>query len=100
MQEAVGKFPQTKFIWAHCGCSRRVSHKNYPAMVREMLDRHQNLFVDLSWVEYDDIVCTSLEPKPTWVKLIQDFPERFLLGSDLCGHFDQLAKTFAPTTCS
>ncbi|MDD2901337.1 MAG: amidohydrolase family protein [Syntrophales bacterium] len=95
MKETLEKFPQTTFIWAHCGCSRRVSHKNYAAMIREMLICHQNLWVDLSWVIYEDAVCHCLEPKPTWVKLIKDFPDRFMLGTDLCGHFEHLGKTVA-----
>jgi hypothetical protein len=95
MKEALEKFPRTKFIWAHCGCSRRVSHKNYAAMVREMLSSHRNLWVDLSWVIYEDAICSQLAPKPAWVQLIQEFPERFMLGTDLCGHFEHLGKTIA-----
>jgi len=72
MKETLGKFPQTTFIWAHCGCSRRVSHKNYATMIREMLTSHRNLLVDLSWVIYEEAVCHQLEPKPAWLKLIKE----------------------------
>ncbi len=95
MKEALGKFPQTTFIWAHCGCSRRVSHKNYAAMIREMLISHRNLYVDLSWIIYEEAICSGLEPKPAWIKIIKEFPERFMLGTDLCGHFDHLGRTIA-----
>jgi hypothetical protein len=95
MQETLGKFPRTVFIWAHCGCSRRISHKNYAAMIREMLRSHQNLYVDISWIVYDDMICKDLQPKAAWLKLFQEFPERFMLGTDLCGHFELLGKTIA-----
>jgi predicted TIM-barrel fold metal-dependent hydrolase len=96
LEEAVGAFPGTRFVWAHCGVSRRVSHKNYQAMVTGLLERYPNLTVDISWVAFDDVVCVPvLEPKKHWVETIERFPDRFCLGSDLCGHFDHLGQAMA-----
>ncbi len=95
LEEILDKFPKTEIVWAHCGMSRRVFHKNYHDMVPLLLDKYPNLFVDISWVVYDDVVCLNLEPKRHWIKTIQNYADRFMLGSDLCGHFDHLGKTLA-----
>ena len=63
-------FPETTFVWAHCGISRRVFHKNYHEMVSTLLDRYPNLHVDISWVVYDDVICNMLEPKKHWLETI------------------------------
>ena len=95
LEEVLDRFPKTTFVWAHCGMSRRVFHKNYHEMVAKLLGRYPRLYVDLSWVVYDDVVCTALEPKKHWVDAINRDPDRFCLGSDLCGHFDHLPQTMA-----
>jgi predicted TIM-barrel fold metal-dependent hydrolase len=93
--EAVERFPRTTFVWAHCGVSRRVSHKNYHEMVGALLGRFPNLNVDVSWVAYDDVVCLNLAPKAHWLEIIERHPDRFSVGSDLCGHFETLGKNLA-----
>jgi hypothetical protein len=95
VRNALSAFPGTDFVWAHCGISRRVGGKLYHRMIREMLNEYDNLFVDISWVVYDQTVCRRKEPKESWVKLVIDFPDRFMLGSDLCGHFRMLGKTMS-----
>jgi hypothetical protein len=95
MKEALDKFPNTTFVWAHCGASRRIINKNYAKMVTEMLWSHLNLHIDISWVVYDDIICDNLMPKPEWLALFQQFPDRIMLGTDLCGHFELLGQTIA-----
>ena len=95
LEEMVRRFPGAVFVWAHCGISRRVSHKNYHEMVSALLDRYPNLHVDISWVVYDDVICDYLEPKKHWVDIINRHADRFCLGSDLCGHFEHLGKTMA-----
>jgi len=96
LEEALRAFPRTVFVWAHCGISRRVFHKQYHEMVSELLDRYSNLNVDISWVVYDDVICAPpLLPKKHWVEVIERHPDRFCLGSDLCGHFDHLGQAMA-----
>jgi hypothetical protein len=72
-----------------------VSHKKYHEMVSGLLDRFPNLHVDVSWVVYDDVICTMLEPKKHWVDVIERHPTRFSIGSDLCGHFEHLGRNLA-----
>jgi predicted TIM-barrel fold metal-dependent hydrolase len=95
LEEALARFPKTTFLWTHCGISRRVSHKSYHVMVGRLLDRYPNLNVDVSWVVYDDVVCSDLAPKKHWLDLVNRHPRRFSIGSDLCGHFDHLGKNLA-----
>ncbi len=95
IEEMLEKFPRTVFVWAHCGVSRRVSHKNYHEMVATLLDRYPNLNVDISWIVYDDVMTMSLEPKKHWLATIRAHADRFCLGSDLCGHFDHLGRALA-----
>jgi len=95
LEEVLLRFPKTTFVWAHCGISRRVYHKNYHEMVTTLLDRNPHLYVDISWVVYDDVISSELEPKKHWLETISRHPDRFCLGSDLCGHFEHLGKSLA-----
>lgn len=95
LEAVVAAFPRLTVVWAHCGISRRVWHKDYPGMLRQLLSRHERLHLDLSWVVYDDVVCRAaprqnLVPGRRWFDLIRAFPDRFMIGSDLLGHFDHL----------
>jgi len=95
LEEMLVRFPGTTFVWAHCGISRRVAHKSYHTMVSSLLDRFPRLFVDISWVVYDDVITLELEPKKHWLETIDRYADRFCLGSDLCGHFEGLGKCLA-----
>jgi hypothetical protein len=95
LEEVLRDFPRTQIVWAHCGMSRRVFHKSYHDMVISLFAKYANLHVDISWVVYDDVVCLNLEPKKHWVEAIKQYPDRFMIGSDLCGHFEHLGKTLA-----
>jgi predicted TIM-barrel fold metal-dependent hydrolase len=95
LEEVLQRFPNTTFVWAHCGISRRVFHKNYHEMVSTLLDRYPRLYVDISWVVYDDVITLELEPKKHWLDAINSHAGRFCLGSDLCGHFDHLGQSLA-----
>lgn len=95
MTIALASFPKTRFVWAHGGLSRRIFHKNYTKMLDEVLKMYKNLHVDISWVGYDEVICENLKPKVHWVKLIEKYPDRFLIGSDTVGHFENLGRTIA-----
>lgn len=95
LEEVLNRFPSTTFVWAHCGISRRVFHKNYHEMISTLLDRYPRLYVDISWVVYDDVIALDLEPKKHWLEMISSRADRFCLGSDLCGHFEHLGKALA-----
>jgi len=75
--------PETKFIWCHAGISRRVVVDNLPHWIDVVLNRFQGqVFVDLSWVVYEDYIAKDLE---AWAMLIRKYPNSFMLGSDVVG---------------
>src|SRR5207253_2634403 len=45
------------------------------------------LWVDVSWVVYETNVLQGGKPNPQWVKLIESYPGRFMIGTDKVGHF-------------
>ena len=95
LEEVLHRFPETRFVWAHCGYSRRIPHKDYFQMVEGMLRHHPKLYVDFSWIFYDDLVMRQPAVSQKWANLVKEFSDRVMIGTDLCGHFDLLGKTMA-----
>jgi predicted TIM-barrel fold metal-dependent hydrolase len=93
--EALDNFPNTNFIWAHCGISRRIYNKNYVEMIDKMMMKYKNLYADISWIIFDQLICENTIPKSEWIKLVDKYSDRFFIGSDLCGHYDYLGKSMA-----
>lgn len=102
--EAFEEFPQTTFIYAHAGISRRVVIEDLTGILdRYVLTPHQtHVLIDLSWVVFEDYLLAkdcdgdvkhnpvSGEPliRQEWIDLIERFPGNFLLGSDKVGDFN------------
>ncbi|BBK41280.1 hypothetical protein STVA_13000 [Allostella vacuolata] len=68
--------PDARILWAHSGFDG-------PGNVRTMLERHPRLWCDLAF-RSDHAPGGRLDPE--WRALLEDFPDRFMLGTD----------TFAP----
>jgi predicted TIM-barrel fold metal-dependent hydrolase len=68
--------PQARILWAHSGFDS-------PANVRQMLERHPNLWCDLAF-RSDHARSGAVDPE--WRALFEAFPDRFMVGTD----------TFAP----
>ncbi len=101
--EAFEEFPQTIFIYAHAGISRRVVVENLTKILdRYVLTAHQaHVLIDLSWVVFEDCLLdkdqngnVKHDPitgdpliREEWIDLIHKFPDNFLLGSDKVGDF-------------
>ena len=90
LEEAVREFPCTRFIFAHCGMSRRVNVPFYYQMVERLLDQYPNLCVDYSWIIYDVVICPDGQPSPDWLALTERYSDRICLGSDLVTKFERL----------
>ena len=74
---------ETIFIWCHAGISRRVVVENLPHWIDAVLAHYKGqVFVDLSWVVYEDYIEKDLK---TWAGLIRKYPDSFMLGSDVVG---------------
>jgi hypothetical protein len=90
LEEAAAEFPRTRFIFAHCGMSRRVNVPFYYQMVERLLAQYPNVSVDYSWIIYDVIICPEGKPDPDWLALTEKYSERICLGSDLVTKFERL----------
>ena len=90
LEEAVADFPRTRFIFAHCGMSRRVNLPFYYKTVERLLDQYPNLYIDYSWIIYDVAICPEGKPSPDWLALTERYSDRICLGSDLVTRFERL----------
>lgn len=66
--------PALKVIWAHAGLSEPAS------VVGDLLDRHANLWVELSYRAHDIMPGDALAPE--WERVLTRHPDRFVIGSD------------------
>ena len=87
VEGAVREHPQTKFVWCHAGISRRIDVPTLTKELRRMVGTYGNLRVDISWVVYETYLTKGGTPDADWVALIEEFPGRFLIGTDKVGHF-------------
>ena len=75
--------PRAKIIWAHAG-SDNTGYRT-PEICRAMLLAHPNVYME---IKIDPVAPGKNPPvengkiKPEWLKLYQEFPDRFLIGSD------------------
>ncbi|TBN38571.1 amidohydrolase [Pseudomonas sp. BGI-2] len=98
IEEPLRNHPHTRFIWAHAGTSAEV-HRHQtqldfllPTLTR-MLEAYPNLFIDLSWSMLTPYLLDAQgKPSEAWLKLVERFPDRFMLGSDVVGRFNKLGK--------
>lgn len=97
LEDALKSHPDTRFVLAHAGTSGGVEKRQAPLatlneIIRALLERYDNLYVDLSWSVREHYLIKDGEPRSSWVELIQDHPDRFVLGSDVVGHFDSIGE--------
>jgi predicted TIM-barrel fold metal-dependent hydrolase len=70
-----GLDPNLIIIWAHVGMIEG------PPKIREMMARHATLYADTSYRE-QDILGRDGTIDPAWRALFEDYPGRFMIGSD------------------
>ena len=105
LEEPLRNHPHTRFIWAHAGTSMEL-HRHQEKLeflhetVSRLLDDYPNLYIDLSWTMLKPyLLGEGDKPDPKWVELVTRHPTRFVIGSDVVGHFENLAtgmNAFAP----
>jgi predicted TIM-barrel fold metal-dependent hydrolase len=78
--------PRARIVWAHGGWDNTGART--PQLMRRLLAAHPNLY---SEIKIDPLNAGLNSPlaggatgalKPEWLKLFQDFPDRFVIGSD------------------
>ena len=106
LERMLAKYPKAKVIWCHVGRNRNpVTWKRFRTAdtVRELLKKYPNLYFDFlaskpghiypetGYVEgiIYDVSSSDVSLNIEWKKVIEDFPDRFVLGSDInTGRFD------------
>jgi len=98
IEEAVAAHPRVQFIWAHAGTSAEI-HRHQKKLgflvgtMRELLKNYPNLYIDLSWSVLETYLLDRQgQPDPEWVAMVEAYPGRFLLGSDVVGRFGNLPE--------
>ncbi|HVY06496.1 MAG TPA: amidohydrolase family protein [Burkholderiales bacterium] len=77
--------PNTSIIWAHTGLGRFVKPTpDHVELLREILgsDEYSNVNFDISWDEVAKWITVDDATLDAWVKLLNQYPDRFLFGSD------------------
>lgn len=99
LTEALQKFPRVNFIWAHAGTSKNLERYQdkmdfvLPA-VQQVLKEHDNVYIDLSWSLLKPYVLdVEGQVDRDWLALIEQYPDRFMIGSDVLGSYDNLGET-------
>jgi hypothetical protein len=93
IEPAISAHPNTRIIWAHAGISRRIVIDNHTEILRRMLRRYPNLTVDLSWVIFEQEIAPGGVLDRRWPALIEEYPDRFVIGSDAVAVFEQYKST-------
>lgn len=75
---------KTTIVWAHAGGLGRFVNApdGHVRSLRALLTANPRLHVDISWTVVADKVVGDTVGLNEWKSLIQDFPDRFLFGSD------------------
>lgn len=95
MDKILELYPNNKILWLHLGGLSKQLTPLEPALVqkplfapehakilRERLTKHSHLSIDLSWDVLYYSVWAYPEKREIYVKLINDFPDRFIPGTD------------------
>lgn len=93
METAVSNHPNTKIVWCHIGDTRGVNIKSLPATTKRLLKSYPNLYYDISWVVFEQIIAPGGKPAPEWVAIFEEFPDRFMVGTDKIGGFSDYVST-------
>jgi len=98
VEEPLRNHPHTRFIWAHAGTSLEL-HRHQTQLdfvlptLQRMLEAYPNLYIDLSWsVLHPYLLDDAGTPNKDWLALVERFPERFMLGSDVVGKFEGIGE--------
>lgn len=97
IKDALVAYPSVNFIWAHGGNSKEIERhqgklKFLRTTLEDLLQEHDNLYIDLSWALLDNYLLKNGKPNPKWLDLVTKHPQQFILGSDVVGKYSSQAK--------
>ncbi len=83
METIIREFPKARVVLSHCWASRRLRAPYYTKMIARLLREYPGLYVDLSWVIFDEIISVNDVSMQEWVDLSEEFNDRIMIGSDV-----------------
>lgn len=83
MEDVIREFPKAKVILSHAWASRRLRSPYYTKMISRLLREYPGLYVDLSWVVFDEIIAVNDTSMQEWVDMAEKFPNRIMIWSDV-----------------
>ncbi len=83
MESMLMEYPKAKIVFAHCWASRRLNAPYYAKMIDRLLSEYSGLYVDYSWVVFDDIISINSVSIEEWVALTEKFSDRVMIWSDI-----------------
>lgn len=90
LEDTLMAHPRATIVWAHCGVSRRVYSPIYYQIVQRLLEAHENLYVDYSWIVYDNFIAPGNKPDEDWLAMSETYSERICIGTDVVNKFEYL----------
>lgn len=93
MEDLLRHNARTSIIWAHIGTSRHTEVNDLREAAEAVLHRHNNLFFDISWLVLDRYILKSEQSVERWCSLFEQYPEHFLFGTDVVGHWKDYHST-------
>lgn len=85
MKAVLSAHRDTAIIWAHTGLGRFVKPSaDHVGLLREMLtnEEYRHVHLDISWDEVAKWIVADNVSIDAWARLLTDFPDRFLFGTD------------------
>lgn len=87
-ENALRHHPRTHFFWSHGGFARNMHINGAVDIYRRLLTTYPNLSIDLAGSFFGTVVTPEGKADKEVVDAIEQFPDRFALGTDRIGHFD------------
>ncbi|WP_431040519.1 amidohydrolase family protein [Streptomyces sp. P1-3] len=92
IREVLNRYPRNKIVWAHMGLSKELSAMDpaeHIAIVKQLLDRHPNLTLDLSWRVLEDRYFSRPGVRQQYAALFDAYPTRAIPGTDFVASRDK-----------
>lgn len=83
MEVMLREFPKARVILAHAGASRRLKAPYYTKMLKRLLNEYEHLYLDYSWVIFDEFIAINDTTMQDWIYFTNEFSDRIMIWSDV-----------------
>lgn len=92
MKHVLDRYPHNRIVWAHMGLSKELTSmdpQEHTRILRQLLDRHPNLDVDISWRVLYDQYFSKAGARRVYVPFLNKYADRVLPGTDFVASRDK-----------